>query len=64
MARAPGHGLVFAQICPLGSQEAGLGTEVKPQFPARTMPAAAALIAEAVMAREVPEWVLRSREDL
>jgi len=64
VARAPGYGLVSAQICPLGSQEASLGTEVKPQFPALTMPAAAALIAKAVMASEVPEWILRSREDL
>lgn len=64
MARAPGYGLIFAQICPLGSQEAGLGTEVRPQFPALTMLAAAALIAKAVMVSEVPEWISRSRDDL
>lgn len=64
VARAPGYGLVFAHICPLGSQEASLGTKVKPQVPALTMSAAAVLIAKAAMASEVPRWILRSRGDL
>lgn len=64
MACAHGYGHVFAQIYPLGPQEADSGTEVKSPAPALMMPAAAALIAKAAMASEVPAWMVRSGEVL
>lgn len=64
MAGAHGYGHVFAQIYPLGSQGASRGTEVKSQAPALMMPSAAALIAKAAMASEVPAWIAKSGEDL
>lgn len=61
---ASGYGLVFAQICPLGSHEASLRPKVKPQDLALMMPAAVTLIAKAAVPSEVPEWILRRQEDL
>ena len=64
VTHAPGYGLISAQICPLGTQEASTGTEVKVPSPSSHDAGAAALIAKAAMARKVPEWVLRSQGDL
>ena len=64
VAHAPGYGLASAQICPLGTQEARTGTGVKVPNPSSHDAGTATLIAKAAMAREVPEWVLRSRGDL
>lgn len=64
MVCASGYGLVFAQICPLGSHEASLRPKVKPQDLALMMPAAVTLIAKAAVPSEVPEWILRRQEDL